>query len=153
MWIACANRNMDCILALINAGADHGLANAKGSTPLMQACQKNHCAAVGALLAAGARVARREAQENSPVLVCCRLGRPEILGMLLTHMVRCGGEAAVRGELAQVAAIDGFGPLRATPSRLVPGVFTGSGYLTLTVVVIKSRMCCTIQDPLHSRPF
>eukprot|EP00750_Incisomonas_marina_P032883 INCI9399.2.p1 GENE.INCI9399.2~~INCI9399.2.p1 ORF type:complete len:1872 (+),score=294.44 INCI9399.2:196-5616(+) len=119
LWVACANRNMDCILALLNAHADPTIANHKGSTPLINSCQKNHCAGVGALLAAGAPVARPssvvEADSandcNSAVFVCCRTGRPEILHQLLTHMERTTGRNAVLRELQEVAAIDGFTPL------------------------------------------
>ncbi len=69
LWIAAANRQLDCMLALLNARADTSIANDKGSTPLINSCQKNHCAGVGALLAAGAAVARRAGavNDNSPV--------------------------------------------------------------------------------------
>ena len=106
LWIATANRRLECVVALLNAGASPELANKKGSTPLINSCQKNHCAGVGALLAAGASVVRGpNAEDNSPIFVCCRLGRPEILHQILTHLTRTRGRAAVKRELLQVRLV------------------------------------------------
>jgi hypothetical protein len=46
LWIACAKRREECTMMLLDAGADINAENPKGRTPLINACQINHCAAV-----------------------------------------------------------------------------------------------------------
>eukprot|EP00927_Polykrikos_kofoidii_P001680 TRINITY_DN10643_c0_g2_i1.p1 TRINITY_DN10643_c0_g2~~TRINITY_DN10643_c0_g2_i1.p1 ORF type:complete len:1646 (-),score=259.23 TRINITY_DN10643_c0_g2_i1:238-5175(-) len=105
--LACARRRMNCIVALLNAKADHSLADNDGSTPLMKSCLTNHCAAVAALLAAGAKPTRNVCTPGSdcPVTLCCRLGRPEILQMMLTSLARDEGQVVLRADLASVGAL------------------------------------------------
>ena len=100
---ACAARHIECIMALLNAGADASIADEEAVTPLMQSCTRNHCAAVAALLAAGV-----DALSSGGLRVCCELGRPEILAMLLASATRSAGRETVRQALAQplLVAID-----------------------------------------------
>ena len=113
LWIACAKRNTDCIMLLLECGAcDVDVTNNKGTAPLISSCRANHCAAVGALLARGARIATERgietATKTSAVWFCCHKDRPEILRMLLTRLARTDGEAALQAEFESKARLDGF---------------------------------------------
>lgn len=105
LWMACHGRHMDCIVSLLNAGADHSIANHEGVTPLMKACIRNHCAAVGALLAANAAVLGVEGHKDSAITTCCRVDRPEILEMLLARCTRLHGKGKLQAELMRIGAV------------------------------------------------
>ena len=56
LYIACSNRNLECITELLSAGADPNLPNNKGDVPLTAAAYRNMCSGVAALLTAGAKI-------------------------------------------------------------------------------------------------
>jgi len=105
VFVACQARHLDCLVALLNAGADPSLADHTGTSPLMASCNRNHCAAVGALLAAGSPVLGSSRKRNSALILCCRVGHPEILEMLLKHARRSDGQVKVQDELQRLCAL------------------------------------------------
>jgi ankyrin repeat protein len=121
LYIACANRNLECITELLNSGADPNLPNNKGDVPLTAAAYKNMCSGVAVLLTAGAKIDQGRDDVNSPLLSCCRLGHDVILGRLLAKLLKeRNGAERVQNELRIYAKIDGFTPLLAATEQNFP---------------------------------
>ena len=106
LHLAARNGHVDVILALLEAGASVGDANAyilsRGHTPLHSAADGGQAAAVTALCAAGANVHARAPHGLTPLHAAAQAE---------------GGEAAVRTLVAagaEVNVVDGMGGPRCT---------------------------------------
>lgn len=102
---ACAERQREMIIALVNRNASRALADSSGCTPLVASVRRNHCAAVAVLLEAYAPVLVRSHGEVSALHACCELGRPENLEMLLKHVRRVEPRAKVLQEFASLGLL------------------------------------------------
>jgi len=109
LWIASCNRHIDIVSDLLTIGADPNLANFKGDSPLIPACQKGAESIVELLLACGADLTSYNKNRDNPILICCRTGQHKILDNLLARFDKPDLETI----LNTYAEIDGFVPLLA----------------------------------------
>lgn len=110
LWISACNRHLDIVIELLSNGADPNIANNKGDSPLIPACQKGNMAIVEILLKSNVNVHVYNKNRDNPVLICCRTGQAEILNMLLGRMK----PSEISIILQEYAEIDGFNPLLAS---------------------------------------
>lgn len=109
LWIASCNRHIDIVSELLNANADPNIANFKGDSPLIPACQKGADSIVELLLMCGADLNLYNKNRDNPVLICCRTGQHRILDNLLKRF----SPQDLKIMLETYAEIDGFVPLLA----------------------------------------
>ena len=110
LWISACNRHIDIVMQLLEMGANPNLANLKGDSPLIPACQKGSDNIVELLLEAGADMNVYNKNRDNPVLICCRTGQANILRMLLGRV----SQQECKQLLDTYAEIDGFVPLLAS---------------------------------------
>ena len=110
LWISACNRHLDIVIELLSSGADPNIANNKGDSPLIPACQKGNIAIVEVLLKSNVNVHVYNKNRDNPVLICCRTGQAEILNMILGRMK----PVEVSTIMQEYAEIDGFNPLLAS---------------------------------------
>jgi ankyrin repeat protein len=109
LWIASCNRHSDIVAELLNIGSDPNLANIKGDSPLIPACQKGNDTIVEMLLESGACLDIYNKNRDNPILICCRTGQHKILDKLLKTL----DSNKLNTILYTWAEIDGFIPLLA----------------------------------------
>lgn len=108
LWIASCNKHADVVLELLKE-ADPNIANFKGDSPLIPACQKGSESIVQLLLEGGADYQLYNKNRDNPILICCRTGQAKILELLLKRL----NKEELKIMLSIYAEIDGFVPLLA----------------------------------------
>lgn len=110
LWIASCNRHSDIVGELLNMGANPNIANTKGDSPLIPACQKGNDTIVDMLIESGASLDAYNKNRDNPILICCRTGQFKILDRLLKTLK----PDDLTSILYTWAEIDGFIPLLAS---------------------------------------
>jgi hypothetical protein len=83
LMVACHHGNVDCVRALLEAGASVAQAMQDGTTALMHACQFGHMMCVRVLLWAGALVEQATRAGITALMVACGEGHVECVRALL----------------------------------------------------------------------
>jgi len=109
LWISSCNRHSDIVGELLNMGANPNIANIKGDSPLVPACQKGNDTIVDMLMESGASLDAYNKNRDNPILICCRTGQSKILERLLKTLK----PEELTSLLYTWAEIDGFIPLLA----------------------------------------